>query len=189
MQFFSPFSKDNKQEEQNSTSIKNDWRSSLLNKLDEFDSRLQKVTDDPETVSKTSNVIKHLTGLDLSNSYQVKADFIGADLGGANLRNANLEGAKMIGANLTGANLEGANLTNCDLSFAHLEGMKLSGAKINSFFCHDAFLKGLHIRFEELPFLIKAYYIDPPIDSESSKDLVYFAKIMQLNVLDKKIKR
>lgn len=85
------------------------------------------------------DVLNSSKGIDLSNTYLVKADLresilIGvnlqeADLRKADLRKANLSRSNLIGANLAEANLTGVNLAGANLSKADLRGAVLDKAE------------------------------------------------------------
>ena len=70
----------------------------------------------------------HLSGVNLSGSTLIKANFKGVDLYNANLNGANLTSANFESANLNNANLNHADLTNARFVLAKLKNANLNNA-------------------------------------------------------------
>lgn len=86
-------------------------------------------TDDFAELLNLANldILKNLSGADLSGTNLRGISFEGADLTETDLRNASLNFA-----NLTNANLYLANLEEADLSYATLKNVNLIGVKLNN---------------------------------------------------------
>lgn len=70
----------------------------------------------------------NMTGINMTKTRAMYADFANSNLTAGNLTLANLEGARLTDTNLTNVNLNGANLRGANMKGAKVEGLKFDSA-------------------------------------------------------------